>query len=351
MDELEKFGKGGIREDIPDPRDFQWGKDIGNGAIPFDWEKGYDVEQEVSDKLGINFKLSVKNQGNSSSCGGQAWAYYGQILDTLNDGVTQEKSAKFIYCQTHVGTGGSGGRENCSICINQGWGNEADTPSYQSNLPPSEDFITNNDITVTARNNAYWDRGLAYANVLDRNVENIATAVRDNHGCIFGITGTNNGTWRSPFPQPPVTFSNAWNHWIFVGKVKLINSKKYFGIINSWGKEVGEDGWQWISEEYITTFILGYPVIFSIWTMVARADVTLPPPFVFTKTLRYGMIDPEVKVMQEILKKLLYFPNIPTTNTFGHITLLSLKLFQEGKGLVNDGIAGPLTRKELQKFI
>jgi len=67
-------GKGAVREDIPDPRDYQWGKDVGMATIPFDWDKGYDVEEEVSKVLGVPFKLPVKNQNGSSSCGGQAWS-------------------------------------------------------------------------------------------------------------------------------------------------------------------------------------------------------------------------------------------------------------------------------------
>ncbi len=352
MDEIEQFGKGAVREDIPDPRDIEWGKDIGMSAIPFDWELGYDAEVEVSAKLGQFFKLPIKNQNGSSSCGGQAWAYYGQILDTLMDSVTEEKSAKFIYSQTHVGVGGSGGRENSNICIKQGWGNEADTPSYEANLPPSEAFMIKDDITPTAKENALKDRGLAYANVLDRDIENIATALRDNHGCIFGVTGTNNGTWRSKFPQPPTTYSNSWNHWVYCVGAKTINDKKYFKIINSWGDSVGDKGYQWLSEDYIKTFILGYPAIFSVWTMVAKSDVVAPPPFKFTKTMKFGMVSGDVKVLQSVLKKAGHFPfSIPTTNFFGPITKASLRNFQSSKQLTADGIAGPKTIVELNKLL
>ncbi len=335
MEEI-PFGKGGIREDIPDPRDYQWGRDVGMATIPFDWSVGFDIEEIISNKLGVPFKMPVKNQNGSSSCGGQAWAYLGQVLDTLNDVATEEKSAKFIYCQTHVGTGGSGGAENSAICINQGWGNEVDCPSYQAGLPPSEEFITTNDISAIAKQNALKDRGLAYATVLDRNPENIATAVRDNYGCILGVAGTNNGTWRSAYPQPPTEFANSWNHWVYVGKLKMMNGKRYFGILNSWG-DVGESGWQWLSEDYITKFILGYPVIWSVFTMVARKDVTIPPPYVFTKTLKFGMRNGDVKMLQ------LKLGGLMTDGIFGYGTLKKVKAFQTAHGLVSDGVVGPKT--------
>lgn len=341
--EIDKFGKGGIREDIPDPRDYLWGRDIGMAAIPFDWDAGYDVEVELAKVLNVpSFKLPVKNQGISSSCGGQGWAYYGEVLDTVNDKEFQEKSAKFIYAHTHVGTGGSGGRENSNLVITKGWGNEADCPSYENGLPPSEAFMIMNDITPAAFANALKDRGLAYANVLDRDPENIATAVRDNYGAVFGTTGTNNGTWRSVFPKPPIGFANSWNHWLYVGKAKMINGKRHFGIINSWGDKVGEKGWQWISEDYIKTFILGYPAIYSIWTMVARKDVVVPtlPPFKFTKTLRFGMTDFEVKKLQEVLK-------VIQTGFFGNLTLKAVIDFQKLNGLTADGVVGKATRDKL----
>ncbi len=341
----EKFGKGGIREDIPDPRDYEWGKDVGAASPPVDWSAGFDVEKVISSKLGIDFKLPVKNQGISSSCGGQAWAELGQVLDTMNDGSTEEKSAKFIYNQTHVGTGGSGGRENCAVFINKGMGNEVDCPSYENGLPGSEEFyIRPNSIPPIAFTNALKDMGLAYANVLVRDPETIATAVRDNNGCIFGVTGSNNGTWRTAHPQPPSTFANSWNHWLYCGKFRMRNGKREFGVLESWGDKVGEKGWQWLDEDYITTFILGYPVIFSIWTMVAKADVVIPPPYIFTKTLRYGMANGDVKMLQMTLTGLM------TDGRFGLSTLKAVMKFQLAHGLVPDGVVGPKTNVELNKL-
>jgi dTDP-4-amino-4,6-dideoxygalactose transaminase len=54
MDELDNLGKGGIREDIPDVRDYQWGRDVGMAAIPFDWNAGFDIEEVISNTAFIN---------------------------------------------------------------------------------------------------------------------------------------------------------------------------------------------------------------------------------------------------------------------------------------------------------
>jgi hypothetical protein len=344
MDNEIELGKGAIR-DIPDIRDYQWGRDVGMASPPVDWKKGYDVEEEISALIGQPFKIKVKDQNGSSSCGGQAWGYLGQVLNAFHDGNTDERSAKFIYNQTHVGQGGSGGRENCTVCIRDGWGFEADCPSYENGKPPSEAFmVRTGDITPQARERAKVDKAFAYANVgLD--VEIIAQAVRDNHGCIFGITGNNNGTWRSEYPKPPLVFANSWNHWIYIGKLKLRNGKRYFGTINSWGTSIGDDGWQWISEEYVMHKILQSPVIFSVWTMVIKDEVIVPPPpvYVFTKTLRLGMTGPDVKMLQLKLGGLI------VDGKFGTGTLGKVKAFQTAHGLVADGVVGPKTNAELNK--
>ena len=61
------FKTGAIR-DKPDGRDFQYSL-IGKYSIPYDWSKDFDIEESV----GI---IPVKNQQQSSSCGGQSWASY-----------------------------------------------------------------------------------------------------------------------------------------------------------------------------------------------------------------------------------------------------------------------------------
>lgn len=345
MDELiDQFGKGGIRRDIPDPRDIVWGVHVGMTSTPFDWNKGYDVEKEASDKLGKNFKITVKDQDGSSSCGGQAWSYYGQVLNIFHDNNDAERSAKFIYAQTFQGVGGSGGNENCNIAIKQGFGLENDTPSYENGQPAGEGFYQRpQDITNTARDNAKLDKAFAYANIMSREADTIAQAVRDNYGCIFGITGSNNGTWRSDFPKPPISFNNSWNHWLYIGKAKLIDGVKHFGTLNSWGTIVGQDGWQWLSEEYVTTMILGYPAIWSVWTMTLKSEVT-PPPFKFTQTTKVGSTGNEVRKLQEVLK-------IKIDGSFGNLTKKAVMTFQTNHNLTSDGIVGAKTRAVLNTFI
>ncbi|HSV94557.1 MAG TPA: hypothetical protein VLH94_01065, partial [Spirochaetia bacterium] len=272
-------GTGAIK-DIKDKRDYQF-KEIAKSLPPFDWDKGYDIEEIIGKKL------KVKDQDGSSSCGGQAWATYGQVLDPDSE----EKSAKFIYSHTNAPGGGSAGRTNCEFVIKKGWGDESKCPSYENGEPPSEAFMINKtDIPAEAFTDALLDKGLSYANV-GSNIEDIAQAIKANKGCILGIAGKNNGTWRTKFPKPEPSLVGSWNHWVYAGKALTIGGKKYIGFINSWGESTGEKGWQYIGEDYIKN-----DWVWSVWTMVYNF-----PLFKFTKTLKFGMINSEVKELQKRL--------------------------------------------------
>ncbi len=323
------LGKGALPHQ-PDERDYQWGE-LGFGSMPFSWEDGFDIENEVG-------KLPVKDQGGSSSCGGQAWGYLGQILDNTN---RNEKSAKFIYAQTHAPGGGSDGRLNSELVKTKGWGSEALTPSYVNGFAGSEQFYINNDITPEAFKEALTDRALSYAAV-NITIDSIAQALRDNKAVIIGIVGQNNGTWTSPFPKPPMGSSNLWYHWVLIGKAKMIGGKKYLGFINSWGETVGEKGWQWISEDYMNW-------LFSTWTMIKN---TPPPPtfqYNFIKNLTFSMFGADVTALQTILKIEGFF-SVPATGFFGLVTLAAVKKWQTKHGLKADGYFGILSRTKANEL-
>lgn len=304
-----KFGGGGI-PDTQDDRDYVFA-----GAAYYDWSRPYDIETIIGKPL------TTKDQNGSYSCGGQAWGYYGEVLDPQS-----EKSSKFIYAQTYVAGGGSAGRDNCNIVIKQGWAKEGTITSYENGNPPAESFMERpQDITEEAKVEASKAHANSYA-IVPVSFENIANAVAQNKGVIICVGGMNNGTWLSAFPKPP-TSSPEWYHWLYVGKLKMENGKKYIGVKNSWGASVGENGWQWLGEEYAN-------YIYSVWTLQKK-------DFLFKKDLKFGMFDPDIKELQNRLS--VPFP----TGFFGILTLSAVKKYQREQGLPATGFCGPLTRARL----
>lgn len=247
------YGTGAL-ESKYDIRDF-WYEPADRGA--FDWTKGFDIEEVLGKKL------VVKDQNGSSSCGGQAWSYYGEVLEAVATKNYEPRSAKWIYAHTRVPNGGSNGRVNCDFCIKNGWAREELVPSYDHSKAPKEEFFIGKiertkDIIIDTE----IAKPLSYVRV-EPNIEIIAQAIQDNFGVVIVLNGEDNGTWKGSFPKPPKV--KEWGHFVLAGKAKLINGKRHIGIINSWGDDVGDDGWQWLGEEWFTNPKLG---VREGWTMV-----------------------------------------------------------------------------------
>lgn len=341
----EQFGKGAIVDKV-DVRDYQW-KEVGFGAAPYDWAKPYDVEAI------IGRKLPVKNQGTAGSCGGQAWASYASVLEAVDDKTFEERSAKYIYSQTWVPGGGSFGRSNADVFVNQGVSREAVLSSYDNGMPPGEEFMQRSqDITVEARADASLDKSISYSNV-SNDINTVAQALSLNYGLILGVAGSNNGTWLSANPKKPSIIE--WRHWVYAGKIRMNNGVKQIGFINSWGDTVGEAGWQWLDEDYFSG-----DNIFQVWVHVFNpTPIPVSFKYNFTKQMRFGNSGPDVKALQTALQiDGTFSKSVSPTGFYGGITSKAVLDFQlkyklaEKSYLISLGgkNVGPLTLAKLNSL-
>lgn len=230
------------------------------GAGPFDWNIGYSLEQELVGMWNKPFVLPISNQNGSLSCVGQAWTKYSSVKQYVEKGIWVDESAHDLYYRIHLPSGGAYIRDGGMKLINEGVVTEKDLSSYQNGNPPSETYMR----TAPALADAVYLKirdalQLKEIQGVVASIESFAKAMSLNHGLILGVNGSNNGTWFSAFPTPP-SFAE-WGHALFACRAKMINGKKYIGVANSWGGQVGENGFQWLGEEW---FMTGN--IFDGWT-------------------------------------------------------------------------------------
>ncbi|HRH33360.1 MAG TPA: hypothetical protein PK720_04450 [bacterium] len=262
----------GLKRDPKDSRDKKYDH-LALATSLFDWEKGYDVEEE------LGFKLPTKDQGGSMSCVGQATATYAYVKNAFElkpvyrDKTQQhldELSAKSVYSQISLGYGvGAYLRDGVKLLKSMGVVTEKDVPSYVNGRVPDEKFMidrswVNEELISKAKNL----QASEYRVIHNITIDSIAAAIRDNQGLLMGVQGSNNGTWSNLFPLPPKTGEDRWGHAIYGGKARLINGKKYIGKKNSWGENVGADGWQWYGEEWFKEDFL-----FNPWVVVDQANL------------------------------------------------------------------------------
>lgn len=334
----EQFGKGGLM--VERDNTIAQASDVMQDVSPFDWSIGFNIE----DKVG---KIKVKNQFSAGSCGGEAGSYLVGILDSLRDKQPyQEKSARYLYAPCAVAGGGSSEPSLINRIMTDGVANESMVTSYKADGTTDESFMTNmSDIDLLDNLNAYEDKGARPLYLDSMNFDQLACIIRDNGAIVIGIRGYNNGTWLSAFPQAPNIdlLSQCWGHWVMVGRAKMINGKKYLGFCNSWGETVGENGWQWINEEWL-------PFLFCKWSIVLDTPANLSS---FKTDLQIGSKGVEVAKLQKKLQDLGFFPKTQViTDYFGNVTKQAVISFQKANKIIPSiGYVGNKTRSKLNTLI
>ena len=282
---------------------------LGMSSIPFDWNKGFQC----------SWIPKAKDQGTSSACGGYATSTLKEILDVQHT----VKSPKFIYSQTHAVGGGTSIYALGNLLVKEGACSELLCPSY----PPTESNLTRSeDITKEMLYDAIKDLSLSYAQINTlKDIDSIAQALRDNDGLILGIYGFNNGSWLTENPLPsnePAT--NKWAHWICGFEAGMYKGKKAIRFMNSWGTSCGNNGAQWITEDFFTSG--------NIWCAWTITENPIIPPFkyTFTKSIKYGETSSEVTALQKALVRLgfLVMPPNVAYGFYGNLTRIAVFNYQ-----------------------
>lgn len=300
-----KFGAG-LEKDKEDKRDRAFG-----GVGPFDWELGFDIElllgyrascsseqefwgvggreawgvaryreivKECKERQIEPFKIPVKNQGASSSCTGQALAYYLEILNFIETGKYIAISARDVYAYISLGYGkGAYLRDALKLACDRGIGTEELVPCYHRQIINNREFIDPYSETeylvkpteskeLNAIREALQSREFRVINGYEDLMNRMAWEMLLGFGSYFGVDGVNNGTWSSEYPQPPQSGQSVqWRHALLGGKAGLDkDGKPFVSPINSWGT-VGVNGWQKLKQNYFDVF-----GVFTPWTLIDK---------------------------------------------------------------------------------
>lgn len=292
----------------------------------------------------------VQDQSNSGSCVAQTIKKMALIQNWLKEKSFLEFSATSIYThRSNKPQGGMIGIESFEIWRNKGITLEALVPSnLMSNqamdamaIEPHEKqigevFKIGNHVGITEI--GYLD---LVASIIQRTGKGVMVWYYFNHDEWSKLVPTVN---RKINLYAPTTSRHSVTAVDFAllpdgRKALLVEDSAHFGGLSR----------RWVTEDFHEqrNFFARYNMNF-----VYEIDDTTPPsdnPKI-KKTLRFGMRNTDVVVLQDILKQKGFFPtNIASTGYFGAITKKSVAAFQKANGLVADGIVGKNTIKALYK--
>jgi hypothetical protein len=207
------------------------------------------------------------------------------------------------------------------------------------------------DITPQARIAASGERIVSAYAFPTLDIDTVAQALAASKGIVLGIYGSDNATWLSSEPKPPVAGEIVWKHYMYAGKSFVENGVKKIWAKQSWGPEAAPDNnsWQKLDQAYFNA-----GGIWSAITMIYNPQVTALPQYVFNVDLRLGDESPDVLALQQFLSYDDCF-NLAPTGYYGSITAQAVLKFQIKYQLASlatldelgGNTVGPATRAKL----
>ncbi len=313
----------------------------------FEKDKDYLIKEIVASVSPVIWKekrdgdwreFPSQNQGYANSCVANTARKLLRIIMWLRTGKDIDFSDAHIYGRRlNKPNGGMGGIDVFEI-MKQG------VTLYA--MMPSEG---KNDAQIDAMVPTDFDKEIAAAFKLGSYIqhdagdfETVASTIQATGKGVMVWFYFTHYEWSKKFPEVIDPNLNLYaestsRHSVTAVDFGLINGKKYIKIEDS--AHFGGLDERWISEEFFKArnFFSGYGIQF-------KYETSKVPEGKITKTLKFGMTDPEVIILQDKLRALGFFPsNADSTGYFGGVTLKALKNFQLDRKLKVDGICGPKT--------
>jgi len=247
-----KKGQHGAYPDRPDFRDLPVGAVLPAAQV---LPKEYDV---VDDLLGGD--IDIEDQNGSSSCVGQTFTKYKEILDSIELGHKVNLSQKNLYAHIKISQGGAYLRDAADRLFKVGVPEDILDPSY----PATEEALSVKNDSPEILTNAAKYKVKAYASV-DNTIDLLRASIFNFHGVAIGSNVSGSG-WgydavknSGGFVAPPKSGEDYGGHaFLFRGYSDI---KQAFKLQNSWSKNWGLNGCAWFRYSDLAW-------LYSGWTLV-----------------------------------------------------------------------------------
>lgn len=265
------------------------------GAAPFDWNKGYRVQDKVP--------LIVNDQGSQLSCTGQAWAKKKEAQEFLQNKIYRRFAPKFIYSRTFEPQGGAYlYRGAANVLVPFGVPLESTDPSYQNGRPVSEGDIRAIDNRPSTLIEAAPNKAKTHAYV-GNSIDEWASAIEREDGIIGGFTMSNQSVYDADknegYLRLPSAGEPTLGHAVLYTGAYLWRGTRILEHIGSWGLSHGVGGYFKQGEDW---FRAG-----TIWSGITLLDIENPieqphqPGYNFMRDLFYGVSGEDVRQLQKYL--------------------------------------------------
>lgn len=317
----------GARKSPYDSRDFQLGEIVRTGLPTIPPETYFlDIAN-----------LPVWHQHKIGACVGHAWGKSQQYCEYAETGKVIPLSARFLYavskCLDGAPEEGTYPRLTAKVLKDYGCATEATVPN--DTLLDHETYVYNRDITKIPKDafdeaKQYGINGYAFAKLTEQGIkEAIYYAGLKRQGVVmllllgdsFWTDINGNVTWAKDaiLPiRPPANVVSG--HEVYPIGFEQVGERLKIWFLNSWSKDWGDNGKGWFWYDEYKDFIQ------EVMTSIDKADV--PPKFIFTKTLSFGMKNDAVLELQ---KRLVWkgYGSFAPTGYYGPLTANSVFAFQK----------------------
>lgn len=262
--DIENLGKG-VAPDPTDPRDFLFEEFM--GASPVDFSVGFrlpeppDENQQTSDACTsysvsyLHWQIKGKNFSRRDVFSRIALQYGAYLRDAVK-----------ALC-----TSGQQTRDECG---------DPQTPTEQ-----------NMRVRCADQNAGIDDLEASYFMIQSNTIDAVAQAIRDHHGCIFGVYGNNIGwqDWRNPVP-PANQAAIVWAHAVYGFGYHIHGGQKCIIAKSSWGRFAAGEG---NAEHHIKENYFNQGMTFNAWVVIPKEQIMFPAikvKYISAKGTSYGIL-------------------------------------------------------------